>query len=509
MKSSDAPQKTRRCPWYLNVYTWSLVPVIAVGGVVAALVVREVSASHTTNQLVSNGAKPHQSGGVPSPLEKYNAEASRENTLQWLDLMTVASTEYVRTQQHNLGYALHSGSANQIRNDGLKWGERVSEFSPDRLEQFLVELQAVIAKIKIACADRRLVWLPLATSTPEGFRNVIRPLDSTTRVQNLLSLEVEYALHVRDGQRAMEALEAMSSLPKLFLPPAGWNAFQICYMNQQTYVIALQRAIMRDMWTEEQLESLRLQLNQSQISLDSWADLYEQNMQMLLLPSGISRNKSAAEIATDRVLQVPSFQNRLARVTEIAKHLADDGLGQLTDKANAFDKSMLSELDEMERNVIFQNTQVTTIASQFVYSENERRMLATAIALRIYRKKFGKWPASIDKLVDVGLGHDEIRYVDGMRLGYSAGSETNAPARLWDLVRVPVRVPNAKPGVEQSTETSAQTDVLGLLKADELMWERGRASPKAPAVVSNVYGTQGRGFELEASSEQAKVEPGK
>lgn len=500
MKSPDTPSMVRDCPWYLNAYFWFLIPFIAVGITAAVIVTREVQAMRATNNVASATVVPRKIDRGSSRLEKYNAEASRDNTALWLDVMTVANGEYARLQRSNFSYVLHSGSASQIRDDGLEWGQSVGEFSPERLKQFLDDFSALIAKIKLACSDRRPVWVPVETNIEERFRSIGRPLDSVYRVQSLLALEVEYALQTRDAKRAIEALDAMSVLPGLFTPPNGWVVYQFRFSNCQIYRSALLQSLRRDIWTEDQLETMRLQLNRSVVPLDpdTWPDLFEQNKQLLLQPRGYSRHLSTPEVATMQLLQVPSFRKRIDEVTEIAKHVSEGGLEQLEQRAYDFDQTIGYQMDRVEYDVIFHNASVTGIANAFVYAENERRMLATALALRVFRTRFGKWPENIDELVDVGLGQNELHHLDGMRFGYSFDNEENGLARLWNVRFGERSVADSFFFEHRSTATG-----IGPLPADRILWHRGIATYEDPVTKAgaSVIGT---GIELEAASEQSR-----
>jgi hypothetical protein len=264
---------------------------------------------------------------------------------------------------------------------------------------YLAEMQPVLELIHASKDVPKPVWQPVHFS---GVGTLLPHLQNSRQVMRVLQLEALHAMHKREPERVLAALESMQATADVY----DWHLYlvgefvHIALKGMLAYT--LEDALQVDMWTPEQLDTLATYVADPSDIAESWEKsfLFEETM--------------AAEFQT--ALPMISSKDRLAMLKKYRQieSLGKLPVGQLSTAAQRLQEEMTAS-SYLEGQLL---PAVAQCAAAWERMEYQRRLTKTSIAVKRYEMKHGSWPTQLEDLTDVGLTSEDWSIPKLGKFGY-------------------------------------------------------------------------------------------
>jgi hypothetical protein len=257
----------------------------------------------------------------------------------------------------------------------------------------------------------------------------------------LLQVEVEHSLYVGDSQRALDGLAAMKITTE-----AGDQ--EICLVSELVDIalrgihhMMIKRSMGRDIWTEDDLMALLDQTQPSGEIAQRWRRVI--GGERAMLASAVLQGHNAqAVLGMDGhpaafFLTWPSSREAILSVYREFETIGDDGIEGLVPRAKRFEEGLAARtrggatffsLVPGLMTMIMPATQAFAVAMQ--RDEDTRRLTRTAVGVKLYQIRNGRWPERLSQLKEVGLTAADWNTVSAGPLGYDVVDDQ---AFVWGL----------------------------------------------------------------------------
>jgi hypothetical protein len=451
MNNSKLPRRQRS--WWKRPSTWLVGLILPLCAILGGFWARELSAKRQAQQLLSElrlKGKPVDNASMEL---KFVSTTSSENTLAWSEAAYAASG-WASTMGQDLPHFGMSSTPASAFIDGA-WPEA------ERVGEFLTHLQPLLQRLHEA-ADKTSgpVWQPIHF---DGFYTLLGSIQERRSLSRLLVLDFDYAVFVKDRERALRNLKTARAAITAY----QWDAFLVAELVNlaQTGLMyaSIGKSLQSDMWTASDLNELKRLVGPPIDVASRWPKLYE-----FELAASLATINSTADLGSDfgqlnmvvsRMAKLPSSQLRFLDDMQRIGALGQNDLEQLL-KSTA-------NLDRPENRGLIASmlaTGVRQFARAYVNAEESRRTLLTAIALKQYKLSQGSYPAKLDQLLEeskMDVTRAELEGIDHSPLGYQLDGQI---AFLWntrpannDLGKITAELP------EFNSETGYSKDHYGTL----------------------------------------------
>ncbi len=300
--------------------------------------------------------------------------------------------------------------------------------------EYLRYARPILDKLQQATQRPEPVWLPLEF---RGFHSSLGYMHNLRSVMRLLALEVEYALYHEDATRAMQGLSMMKATSQSVPYSTSLVTKMIGDACEAGYHAAVTRSLQVDLWTEAQLEELSQQLvpseqlGPSENVVDQWRSTWAGEQAMFAAQFGLSTGTQSEGLTVHRV-GLARLQRVYLELSEELQSMATDDLGQLLGAAEKLEQSLIrrghqpQSFDDMTFELL--TPAVASAAKTFVKREEGRRQTSTALGIKRYQKRFGKWPKRLTDLTAIGHTAENWQTIRSGEFGYSAEADR---AWLW------------------------------------------------------------------------------
>ncbi len=437
MNSPNSAVSRRMSPWYWRSLTGLIALALIVTSVTVVLVWHELDCQ---SKLASDMDRARALGVVvdnESMTQRYRERSTMSGSQEWGEIANLVSTRILSSRTAWF-------DATEFTNDRLHPSKlQQSEFKGSEeyyqtLGAFLDEIQPVIAQIKKLKTTGRPVWQPIHF---EGFGTLLPSLQNSRSVMHLLGLEFEYAVHIVDRERAMQAVDAMQNC-------IDACDFSFCYVSKLVNIacvelqyMAIRKSLDSSIWTAEDLSQLMAKMNRPMDIPREWKDMVDGELAMAMqseLNDFMYFDSDAPRfvIETRWLLslgwKLPSIRKYVWDETQKYRNLADAGLDGLGERAHKLEVALEAEKNGSWNATLF--SQMTgsksSVAKALEGHDMVRRLTLTSIASKRYRLEKGQWPTQLSDLAVFGLSERDWQYKSGSPFGYHV-EEDGKSALLW------------------------------------------------------------------------------
>ncbi|AMV32695.1 hypothetical protein VN12_11270 [Pirellula sp. SH-Sr6A] len=350
----------------------------------------------------------------------YQAGTHKEGTQAWLDVISamqissVAQDLPILGSDHPLPFELRSGA---------EWGDA------ENVAGFLSLMKPVRAQILEALKFPKPVYFPIEF---HGVDTLLVHLQEARSISRLLMLDFEYAYYTGDTHRAMEDLDAMLGISKVFDSPGFLISELITAALRGMYTESILRSLTHNQWNEADLEKLLSDLKSPHYTPERWKNSI--HGERALSGTFSSREWRAGEqMALTLFPLTPSGRLKHLNWMDEVAGLHRVPLASLKTAGRELNERIRDHMSgpSFDGSAVYMGMvfpAVESVANAFVRTENTRQWARVAVAIRLYKLRKQQWPTSLSDLHDVDLGPADVQLVEGGRYGYEVEDGT---AYLW------------------------------------------------------------------------------
>ncbi len=326
------------------------------------------------------------------------------------------------------------------------------ELDPEPLEQLISELRPLIDRAIPLLEQPRPIWTPMALHRKQ-----------LTYVYNsdlyglpyFVVLDVLLGIRKNDRSRILEGLVRLEQVWRQETDRRIGYSFNTLIEQENVRLNLLTQCLDVPGWTSEELEQLRLFARQPADIASVWRQ--QEQFQRLRLLEGDARFLPMPDISLlSSRLEMPTSIRALAIQTH--KH---------NNQEPAWDNPEQTASELMRRSAVDYWTSGLTMQygnERWLQSVALRRKIQTGLALRKFKLTFGRWPAALRELTEVGAKPSDWRSPTGVELGYRRTPGDEVVVLYWR--EYPVALPSLPKASPQASPTSQNSEIGHVLITD-------------------------------------------
>ena len=398
MNNKSNSVANRKSAWYLRFSTWAGLFGLMLVAIVLTFAWREIAAARELNEDRRRVRRAGRPVDRESLAAWHRSQTSTEGTVEWSEILTLASSQFISNrmqlfQKESLDPPFPEGSQEYY----------------DHLKDFLREVQPLIERIRAVGTLKKPVWIPIQ------FDEYWDRFYASRSVLQLLSLELESAVHERDASRAIQSLETMRDTIAAFDWYLGSISTYLSIIHRHMLYDSITKSLEVDLWDEAQLVSLKEMIRPLDLNA-VW--------QKVLDVDGSQLTSDSPRGLVDYV-PLPSMKKQMFDQLQQSRSLVKDGYRGLrglwkrhaTDAATGYwwsnQQSMFGEM-----------------AQVFLRLEDHRRLTMAAIELKRFSLEKKRLPTELRELDQFAQGGVELETCEGNRFDYEIDNDLKA-ATLW------------------------------------------------------------------------------
>lgn len=266
----------------------------------------------------------------------------------------------------------------------------------------------------------------------DGLETLLENVQGSVRVMRILMLDFEWACYRGETERALRDLRWMQMTTEAFDANLCMVAEMGVVRNRLMMVQTIGRSLAHCRWSNEQLETLRKDMEKTYYSEVRWRHMMESE-KALVFASLATPSPGIAEASRNFLPLLPSGKLEILEMYDRFAELGKSPLDTLRWNCEQLDRQLALESRrwsingaEIWRNLVRMN--MSSVAGTPIQEENSRRWLVTGIALCQFKRQHGKFPNSLTELESMGVSRATITTVQGEYLGYEL---EDGIAHLW------------------------------------------------------------------------------
>lgn len=351
----------------------------------------------------------------------FVSSTSTHNTVAWNEVAYLASG-WASTMGQDLPYLAGQSLPVAALVDG-QWPESA------RANEFLLLLEPFFRRLhELADKSSGPVWQPIQFS---GVGTLLGSIQESRSIGDLLALDFDYAVFVKDRQRAVRDLKTMRAVIEAY----NWDTFFVVELASfaRTHVLhdAIARSLQADLWSAEELVTVRSLVAPPIDVAKRWSKIFDFELAASLATIRDASNWPA-EYGTQGLFmgpfsRLPSSQLRFLQDMQQIQLLGQNDLKTLWEVCRSFDQ---------HRNhgtiASIYAPAVGSIAKSYVSQEESRRILIAAIALKCYQLRHGSYPGKLDAVLEdkgIEITRTELEGVNHAPIGYQVDGQQ---AYVWN-----------------------------------------------------------------------------
>ncbi len=326
--------------------------------------------------------------------------------------------------------------------------------------EFLKYIKPYSDSIAAATYTPTPVWQPIEF---KGLHTTLDQLQRVRSIARILRMEFEHALYHRDAPRAFEALRQLKYCADVSPHDYLLISELVHIALTGIYLDSAGKSLRRNLWDAEQLDALFRQVGPQP------ADLTEQLHNVIVgerafMLITIDQSKVLDWDTSDGppigIMKLPSSRARLLEASREYQKLASGSFPKALQDITDFELKLNSEMDRasfspgnIAANLLM--PEYGSMITAMERMEDIRRMTRTAIAIKQFQRKFGRWPAELKDLEQIGLSTDDWTTLRSGQLGYAVEG-TDACVWMYEIGdanrKIPMTVPNPHEKHHESTQ---------------------------------------------------------
>lgn len=450
-------QRSFRNRWLarLTVLLFGLL-VLAIGG---ALISEWRAATRLTRELASI-----RNAGFPvddeSMAQWFAASTSTEGTAAWAEAMRLTTNSPIPLTHFDQIPHVGTSEYTPLIRSAEDWPQE------PLVADYLNWMSPAIEQMHLANRYPKPVWQPIEF---RGFFTQFDKVISARALARLMLLEVEHALALGDADRALRGMDSLGGVADAF----DWQFCLVVDLIHQALVGVHNNMVLQSMstglWDEEHLDQLAKLVGPAGDWEARWEKVIsgERGLMLALLSS-----PDLAELLDSfgnefhplsQLLRFPSQRESLLRGYESLLAVGKGPLRDLRDRADAAHRSVFHRNRNDPRGVfgvLNQRPLMSIMPATQAYaesiqrSENERRLAHTALSIKRFQLRHGRWPTTLreidppdrsDPAGSVGPELDTRRTLSGEWFGYEVDGDQ---AWLWGATWRYFKVDPNRPDLE-------------------------------------------------------------
>ena len=335
---------------------------------------------------------------VHSLTRKLDETTSKQNAQAWQEI--IAGTAHMKIEYWPLdGMVLE---ADQLVPKQTPWK------AEPLVSEYVQKAQPIVEWIAALKDSDQAVWQP----TVNIYSNHWWPFfNDYQAVTFLLAMEFRVGFHAGDTARALRAWNLINRTKSVISTVYPTNYLLLDLEKQQETLI--RQSLAYDFWNVEQLTLLRNRAGEMSFFDTRWNQLIDRERAHLLDIFGDGANQPYG------ASESPAF---IAECLMLSRDVQDiPGIGTLehsekvaeleTAFAGNSNRSFLASITEVPVVISRQlSLPYNSGAQRFIRQQMDRNLTNTAIGIKQYRLKFGRFPGSLNDLTQVGLTSNKWKF---------------------------------------------------------------------------------------------------
>lgn len=419
-------ERRRSGCWWLFVLG-SLIPLVGILLLVIGFFVRERSARQQLNQRIAQRAEANLPFDDASMTIYHHRLTETKNTDEWLQVIEeIGSNDYQTASQLVASYA--SSTVDAMIDPKVSWeSEQVTR-------EFLAQHKQLHGRVQSLSLDQ-LQPDAKPVRFPVEFNSFLTPLPIQQKMREpvrLLVLHAKVAIRDRDSNAVRRDIEAIMGCAQALEGDPILISQLISVAGKSMGLEVLRLALEQDMLSEQDLVKLQTLVQSNTTVPPQWRYAMEGETG-LALPA--FNNPSLADASLNylpgRTTDSLHFLDHMSAViacedSDLDTFLAKSKLEE--ERIQELASGTMTRIDAMLTILVAPSAAATVAA--FVRQAIMHRMATIAIGVRIYEKRNGKLPASLDELSSVGIDASELKPIGKNPFGYQIDENG---AVLWGL----------------------------------------------------------------------------
>jgi hypothetical protein len=432
-------RRTRRDGRTVGFLLLAMLPII----LGLAFIILYISRTWSASNAIKVQFAQWQNEGVPydnaTMRASYQKRTHAEGTRDWNRVIETVHWLNGSKLSNKLPYIGSSEQSMPILDPEASW--------PDEplVHDYLNEMKPVLATIEKACQNPKPVRFSLLAN---GFSTSFEHQHYARSILRLLQLAFDHAYYHRDTEQAMKILELMGATAEAFDSKEAIVTELIQLALKGIRLQAIQNSLCIGIWNDEELEKLRNGLSKGANPSDGWKELMEGerafSLAQLANPDGTGFGPRELYPLTPTGKK--EFIDLYAKIVNVRMQTWQDAL--------SFSKSLGVEIQIASRNsaesgiwMSMLMPAIEAFMSARIRTEESRRWVLTAIAIRQYKNKYGDWPVILRDLEKLGLTANDYSLVTDESLGYEVESNraylwTRDPRSYGSQLNIAIKRPN-------------------------------------------------------------------
>lgn len=313
----------------------------------------------------------------------------------------------------------------------VTWQEWPSDVVPEQIvSDYLAEMKPMFSLIE------QLQEVPKPVRLDFEFQGWHTSLDSIVRLRNviqILELECCYAIYKRDKDRALRAIGLSTELLDSIDVTGFFMATSIMNMVKADLQRGIQDSMCIDFWTEPEIATLRgiLESHRNQPLIKRENVEWDRAAALASLESSTANTALAGELISI-LPRLPSAKLAIMKRYEKMIEWVDSPSSSQSRRSEEIQHAKFGFLGSIDgTSVLWNMFGLTSFSQAHIYHdqfEDSRRFALIACAIREFKLKNARWPASLKELTTSGWPSLEISTISRGTFGYEVEGEL---AWLW------------------------------------------------------------------------------
>ncbi len=302
------------------------------------------------------------------------------------------------------------------------------------------DAKPVFDLLDLLVVERKPVWQPLLLN---GFSTLLPDLQKTRGLVRLLATEFRVAVHQGDRERALHALDLMAGVTRAYDWQVGLVSDYVAMAGLKTQRSLIRQSLALGFWEDEQqLQSLRDQLTSRDDQDARWKQMVASEQAMIaqeirrnlssvfgfeLYPFGVPPGVIVDLLETVRLAGDVKGVGTIDHIRTLQRSF--EQRGQDKNSTSSFTIVGIPLARSTFELGLFGNDYPSASRSYFE-DEMQRRWTLTAVAIKQFQIRVGRWPDSLNELSRVGLSRADWLAGGETPFGYSV-REDPSEAIVW------------------------------------------------------------------------------
>ena len=405
-----------------------------------------------------------EEAGIPfdstSQQKFYNDHTYPQGTADWIKIEQLTEWGHQAEDFKRLPYLGYEGKEPKVLIPG---GETSDWPEAPLVASFLKEMEPVIDLIERASSHPTPVRFPVNF---QGSKTLLTHVQNARSMARLLSLDCDYAYFSQDTERTLRDLSLMAATTEAYDGRECLVSGLVNIALRGIRMGALRRTLTHCEWSAAELKTLRSSLMPKEDIATRWQELMVSERAFGLSMINESREELAQSVGQQARFKLFTAPTEVKTLIEVYQRIIElpieSDVSSWRRRASALEDWVYTLPANSLAGMLAPASGQCLEAE--VRSEETRRWTLTAVAIRQFKQKNGKWPERLAELESVGLKLADYTDTEKNVFGYEVEGDKaflwkRHPNQSWGNNLADRQISKIRPGTDQDIDGFGATEM--------------------------------------------------